>query len=96
MPYIPQERREPYDYNDETASPIDQVAYELRACDDEDLPGELNYVVTYLITKIIKHKGEKYHRYNAIIGALECCKQELYRRHIGPYEDKAIERNGDV
>lgn len=30
------------------------------------------------------------------IGALINSSSELYRRKIGPYEDKAIERNGDV
>lgn len=31
-----------------------------------------------------------------IVGVLEAVKCELYRRHIGPYEDRAIQRNGDV
>ena len=37
-----------------------------------------------------------YENFNAMIGALECCKQEYYRRIIAPYEDKKIEENGDV
>jgi hypothetical protein len=37
-----------------------------------------------------------YADFNAAIGALECCKSELYRRMVGPYEDQAIARNGDV
>jgi hypothetical protein len=31
-----------------------------------------------------------------VIGALENCKMELYRRKIAPYEDIKIEENGDV
>lgn len=31
-----------------------------------------------------------------IIGALECCKLELYRRIAAPYEDIKIGENGDV
>lgn len=59
-------------------------------------PGELNYVFTEMIFNYIEHKGEKYQTYNDIVGALECCKMELYRRWISPYEDKKIAENGDV
>ncbi len=38
----------------------------------------------------------KYQTYNDILGALEGAKLELYRRQIGPYEETAIKRNGDV
>jgi hypothetical protein len=96
MPYIDPKARKAYDFNMEECSPLEIVAEQLACCSDADLPGDLNYIITYLINQVMSRKGEKYHRYNAIIGALECCKQELYRRHIGPYEDKAIERNGDV
>ena len=91
MPYIIEETRQDY-YEDG----LDNVANLLIQADDDDLPGELNFVITHLVKRIMQIKGERYRRYNAIIGALECCKLELYRRMVGPYEDKAIERNGDV
>lgn len=31
-----------------------------------------------------------------VLGMLECCKMELYRRHVAPYEDEKIIENGDV
>lgn len=31
-----------------------------------------------------------------VIGALRCAWDEFYRRKVGPYEDEAIERNGDI
>ena len=34
--------------------------------------------------------------YQDIVGVLVAVQHELYRRHIAPYEDKAIQRNGDV
>jgi hypothetical protein len=34
--------------------------------------------------------------YNDVIGALECCKLELYRRMVAPYENTKIKENGDV
>lgn len=59
-------------------------------------PGELNYIFTMAALCYIKHKGKKYQHFNDVIGALECCKQELYRRFIAPYEDKKIKENGDI
>ena len=58
--------------------------------------GELNYAVTMLVKKYFEMKGESYATYNDIIGALECCKLELYRRKIGWYENGKILENGDV
>jgi hypothetical protein len=59
-------------------------------------PGELNYVFTEIIYNYLERNGEKYQTYNDIVGALECCKMELYRRRVMPYEDKKIAENGDV
>jgi len=58
--------------------------------------GELNFLITNLITKYIFMKGEKYQHYNDVIGALEGAKLELYRRKIAPYEDIKMKENGDV
>jgi hypothetical protein len=58
--------------------------------------GDLNYVFTRMLREWIAKKGQSYQAYNDFIGAIECCKLEAYRRQIAPYEDKAIERNGDV
>lgn len=58
-------------------------------------PGELNYVFT---REALLYLGERpnYQRFNDVLGALEGCKLELYRRRIAPYEDKKILENGDV
>jgi len=58
--------------------------------------GELNYIFSCIIRAYIRIKGECYQTYNDIIGALENCKIELYRRKIAKYEDKKIKENGDV
>lgn len=57
---------------------------------------ELNYKVSALCNEMLKEKGVKYSEINALIGALECAKMELYRRIASPYEDVKIEENGDV
>lgn len=57
--------------------------------------GVLNYIFTVLLKNILDD-DKRYDTANSLIGALECCKLELYRRHIAPYEDKKILENGDV
>lgn len=59
-------------------------------------PGELNYLFTAAIVEYMDTHGTSYLTLNAIIGALECAKLELYRRIVAPYEEQKIEQNGDV
>jgi hypothetical protein len=57
--------------------------------------GQLNFRFFCLCLDYWKSKPN-YQGINDILGALEGCKQEFYRRIVGPYEDEAIQRNGDV
>jgi hypothetical protein len=91
MPYISQEDRKWFDG--------------LHACFSKNPPanaGELNYLFTllahyYLDGKIADGKYEaNYQAMNDVLGALEGCKLELYRRRVAPYEDIKIRENGDV
>jgi hypothetical protein len=83
MPYIKPEDREQFKLGLELLSPT--------------CAGELNYLFTKIaIHYFIDKGGAKYQHFNDIIGALEGCKLELYRRFIAPYEDKKIQENGDV
>ena len=60
-------------------------------------PGQLNYTLTGLIQEYLNRNGNpRYQDYNDVIGALECCKLELYRRRIAGYEDQKAKENGDV
>jgi len=81
MPYIRQEDRTKLAYGD----------YKF-----PENAGELNYVLTLVVHKYMRDKGIKYQHYNDVIGALEGCKLELYRRYVSPYEDVKIKDNGDV
>lgn len=58
--------------------------------------GDLNFAISIMCDNFIINKGKCYATVNEIIGALECAKQELYRRVIAPYEDEKIKENGDV
>ena len=82
MPYISQQDRE-----------------EINQGREPESAGELNYKITTLIQSYLDRtcvKGVSYGKINEVIGALECCKLELYRRLAAPYEDKKMQENGDV
>ena len=81
MPYIIPERRKALHYTRYTTV---------------ESAGELNYEITKLLVGYVKHKGLCYQTINDILGALSGASAEFYRRVAGPYEDKAIARNGDV
>jgi len=55
--------------------------------------GELNYVITKLL---LSTNPKRYADFNKLVGVLECCKLEFYRRAVAVYEDKKIKENGDV
>ncbi len=59
-------------------------------------PGNLNYCLATMVDGYINAKGVSYGTYNDVVGVLECLKMELYRRFVGPYEDKKLKENGDV
>jgi len=89
MPYIVKENRAKF------IAIIDEV--ESAFLFDKVEAGELNYILTEIIIRFLKRNGGfRYKDINDAIGALECCKQELYRRLVAPYEDKKIKENGDV
>ncbi len=58
--------------------------------------GDLNYIISTIIQKTLQRQGMRYQNLNAIVGSLECCKLEVYRRLASPYEDEKISQNGDV
>jgi len=59
--------------------------------------GEFNYAFTSLIHHYLNGSGKMRYQYlNEMIGMLECCKLELYRKILVPYENEKIITNGDV
>lgn len=87
MPYIDPGIRKIYDRH------VDALAKEIFQMGIE--PGDITYVVYRLGKKIFK-TTPRYKTWSAIRNALEDSVSELRRRIIDPYEDKALERNGDV
>lgn len=87
-PYIEEERRKIFDHC------IDYLT------EEAERVGELNYIITKLLFSYIQKcadaDGIDYSACNAMMGVLECVKQEFYRRVVIPYEDKKCKENGDV
>ena len=90
MPYIKKKNRDMFDLNIEV---LCKEFYESSA----KSPGDLNYVISNIVNEWINAwGGVSYTNINAVIGVLECAKQEIYRRVAAPYEDIKKEENGDV
>jgi hypothetical protein len=91
MPYIKEEIREKF-YNE-----ITHLSDKLidNSEDKDRLCGNLNYCFSVIMDKILENE-KNYSMINCLIGSLECCKLELYRRIASPYEDVKIVENGDV
>jgi hypothetical protein len=58
--------------------------------------GELNYVLTCICQQYVDSQKFCYQTLNDVVGALEGCKIEFYRRIVAPYEGVKIADNGDV
>lgn len=67
--------------------------------------GQLNYLITSICLAYARGINKEaevfpevitYSLGNDIIGALECAKQEFYRRQLAPYEDRKALDNGDI
>lgn len=95
MPYIKQELRDDLD------NAIARLEYEINKLSltkegQDSVDGMLNYCITNLLDVYELKFKPRYKNINSAIGVLECVKLELYRRLAGPYEDKAISKNGDI
>lgn len=60
-----------------------------------ETPGELNFFLTRLINEYLG-SNPNYTRFNEVLGALEACKLEYYRRLVVPYENQKCYENGEV
>ena len=59
-------------------------------------PGEAMGISRRVRGVIQKYRGVDGFTWYDVVGVLVAVQHELYRRHVAPYEDKAIKRNGDV
>ena len=85
----------PYISQDERKMIKDDISKILVYVDEYTTTEMLNYIISVICHAACEGR-EQYSRFNEIIGVLECCKQEFYRKVITPYEDKKIQENGDL
>ena len=55
--------------------------------------GEINYIFTKIL---LGYSPKCYKEYNDLIGVLECCKLEFYRKQVSFYEEQKEKENGTV
>lgn len=56
--------------------------------------GRLNYVISRLMVLTLPEK--RYWALALVVGTVICAVFEFYRRFVGPHEDEAIKKNGDI
>ena len=87
MPYIAKERRQDFSPVAHGMPPAETVG---------DLNFQLTEVINHYMHNLIHFRGKlTYGTCNDIIGAIEACKLEFYRRVVAPMENDKIEQNGD-
>ena len=93
MPYIKKEQRVQVDtqIKELANSILNTIGY-----DKTQRAGVLNYTITKLLPEIYTLDKVRYSDLNEIIGILECCKHEFYRRGVVPYENLKLLENGSV
>jgi hypothetical protein len=87
MPYIAQESRALYD---------EALAGLGEAISDATPDGDLNYIVTRVLSDWLQKRGLSYTAIADVVAVLETAKLEFYRRIAAPYEDGKAALNGDV
>lgn len=101
MPYVSQAQRAVVNHN------IVELANNIRSLVEDEKAtraGLVNYSITKLLWELLNAVPPdtdiavpyRYNDLNELIGVLEACKLELYRRLASPYENDAIKRNGDI
>jgi len=95
MPYIRKDLREQIDER------IEELAVAIvQHGGNNARPGLMNYALTKLIKDVYRiyppTEAPRYHEWNEIVGFMECCKLELYRKGIAPYENEKEQENGPV
>ena len=58
--------------------------------------GQLTYVIYVLCLEWLGRQGVNYANYASVMGALECCTTELYRKEVAGYEDEKELQNGEI
>jgi hypothetical protein len=92
MPYIKPQLR------DKVKDEIVRLIYKIDGTNVEDREGLMTYIIYKLLVETYGYSDDvpKWNKRAEALKVLESAKLEYYRRIMAPYEDKAIQRNGDI
>lgn len=91
MPYVNELIRR------QVKAPLEGLIEYVHAQEPSQQDGTLNYIISELVSRSIKpSSGWRYHLIHRAYGVFQAAGAEFYRRIAAPYEDKAIENNGDI
>ena len=93
MPYIPDSDRVMIDPS------IEDLCFSVRELDGQPVasPGVVNYIISSLVAILMKPPmGWTYSSLSKALAVFRDAEAEMRRRLLEPYEDKAIEKNGDI
>ena len=94
MPYIAQDRRKQLDGEIEALQKrLTEISHWSSPSSGNE--GDLNYVISRLVGSAFLNET-RYHTIARVTGVLDNVKAEFYRRLGVPYENEAIEKNGDL
>jgi hypothetical protein len=80
MPYLKQEIRQKFNLD------LNNIFQVIQREPHENWGGILNFIVTWLVKRCLYNRM-KYRHAETLIGALECCKLEIYRKLLADYEN---------
>lgn len=91
MPYILPERRPIYD------AEINALILKLAVTTEEHVEGDTNYCISRIVAGAFAPMGDwKYRFASRAHEVYKAAAAEFYRRVLGPLEDRAIKKNGDI
>jgi len=82
----------PYISKDKRVGKCDEIVQLMKDMNIQP-DGEINYILFKFCKETVV---PKYSNYKNFCGELNECVAEIRRRLLGPYEDEAIKKNGDV
>lgn len=76
---------------------VDAIIEHIRTHTSSDRDGMCNYAISRIVTGSLRPStGWGYKNLNRAYGTFLSAAAEMYRRLIVPYEEKCIEKNGDI
>jgi hypothetical protein len=98
MPYINEDSRIAVVFRDNSLNDsIEDIIGYIQDLDDDQKEGVCNFVISRIVAGGMKpDTGWRYMWMSRAYGVFQSAGAEFYRRLLGPLEDEAIKKNGDI